>query len=178
MLKAQTQSSLGHLTELEDRLLDRQLVLSGTFKEEVARLLAVQKEARETLGMVDTVKAADAYRADADKYAAATRAAADKVAADARGAMTAANAKMDAALTKEKTVASREEQALALMADYEKKAAGFDAACAKREAALASREAALGAAQEQLAKDRAELAARQAAMLDKLKAAQALAASV
>ena len=177
MIRVQAQSNLDHLTHLENILLDRQLVLNGVFKEEVARLLKVQAAAEEKLGMVDTVAAAEKARKDAEAYATATRAAADKTAASAGAALASANAKMDAALTKEKSVVDRENQALSVMADYHAKADAFETDCAKREAALAIREAALSAGQAKLAADAAQLSEQRRATLEKLEAAKALASA-
>lgn len=175
MVKAQVASTLDDLTGIENRLLDRQLVLQGIFKAEIARLLEVQAAAQVTLGNVETVAQAAAARKDADKYAGDTRASADRNFAASKDALGAANAKMEAALAKEKTVASREASAQGLMEDYKAKEGAFDASCAKREAALATREAALSAGQAQLAQDQAALSAKQSALVTKLRAAQELA---
>ena len=175
MIRAQ--STVDHLTGVEELLLDRQLVLNGVFKGEIERLKKVQADAEEALGMIDTVKAADQYRKDADAYGTATRGAADKAAATATGALAQANAKMDAALNKEKSVAKRESDAIAIMEDYDHRAKTFDADCAKREAALATREAALSAGQQKLSEDAAKLSARQREVLEKLDAAKALASA-
>ncbi len=99
---AQAQSSLDHLTHLEDVLLDRQLVLNGVFKDEIERLLKVQADAEEKLGMVQTVEDADTYRKSAEDYSANLKSQADGVMSSARTALADANAKMDKALSKEK----------------------------------------------------------------------------
>ena len=135
MVKSQAvQSSLDHLANVKNELVDRQLVLNGVFDEEIKRLESVRDEAAGKLGMVQTVEDALAARAGADEYSAKVRGAADKTMADAKLAMSAANAKMDSALTKETSVASREAQALALMEEYHAKADAYDADCAKRPA--------------------------------------------
>jgi len=85
-----------------------------------------------------------------------------------------ANAKMDAALTKERSVADREAQALSVMADYQAKADDFDAECARREAALATREAALVAREQALQQATSDFAAQKSAQLAKLEQARAL----
>jgi hypothetical protein len=178
MIKVQGSTDVDYIAKLLEELTDRELVLNGRFTQAIADFNAARAEAEKKLGMVDTVAKADKIRADADAYGAATRKAADAALAKANDALGAANAKMDAALTKEKSVASREAQALAVMSDYEERAKTFDDACAKREAALATREAALSAGQAKLSADAANLAAKQRSVIEQLDAAKALAKAI
>lgn len=177
MVKVQGSTDVDYLTTVLEQLTDRELILNGRFTQAIADFRAAQKEAETKLGMVDTVAKAERVRADADAYFAASRTKADALTTSAGDALAQANAKMDAALTKEKSVAKREAEALAIMEDYEQRAKTFDAACAKREAAITTREAALSAGQAKLAGDAAALAEQRRIVLEKLEAAKAMASA-
>ena len=177
MMRAQVQSNVDHLTEFQQLLLDRQLVLNGVFNEEIARIKSVQVEAETKLGMVDTVEKADQYRRDADAYSKKLRDQADNNLQAAQNALGQANKKMEDALSKEASVASRESVALSLKTEYEAKAKTFEQSCSVREAAIATADASLRAREEKLASGLASLAAQKADQLKKLEAARALAAS-
>lgn len=95
---------------VKQEMVDRELVLRGTFDSEIKRLEKIKSEAEEKAGIVDTVQKAQAIRDEADAYAAKTRAEADAMMAEAGRRQASAESVMGQAMAREQKAQAREKE--------------------------------------------------------------------
>lgn len=162
------------ILEINDQIQVTGALLTGAFKDELKRLESANKEFKARKGIVDTLDAADALRAEA--FAALIDAKAQaKVIVDAATAKAKSIESQVAALeTREADAAKREAgvmQAQAALEGREKNAAEVQA---QREAAIAAKEADLSSRQDAFVKAQKELAETQAKVSSRLRALEAI----
>jgi len=170
-------SAMDDIVGTEQKLLDRELILKGKFKDEIVRFNKAKADAEEKLGMVATVEQAAQVRDEADQYAAGKHVEADEILARAQAALAGAVAKAKAVDAAERGVTQREAAALAALetaALAGENAKRFDADARTRVAAaqadLAVREKALADARAEHQGQLRSLAEREKRLNAKLEA--------
>ena len=148
-------SSLDSVLAVKEELLDRELVLKGKFKDEIARLERAKADAEEKLGMIETVERASAVLREAEESAQKIKEACAGFRAEAEDLLAAAKSKAQAVEAKDAQVSARERNLAqitagqqAMVADLEARERALKAsqeagarAAAEREAGLSRREA-------------------------------------
>lgn len=112
---SRVRTPLDGLLNIEEALQDRELVLRGKFKDEIARLSKAKADAEEKLGMIATVEQAEKVRLEANSYSVVTKSEADSIHLNAQNILNAAKAREQAVADRENAVSGREAQVSANM---------------------------------------------------------------
>lgn len=162
-------SALDDVAGSEQKLLDRELVLRGKFKDEIARFNTAKADAEEKLGMIATVEDAARVKEEADSHARATRLEADKAAATAQDLLAVAVAKGKTVDSNEAELAQREavlQERVAALKETAAKLEAFEAQITARASAASADLVARGKA---LAQEKAEHGERVKALAEREK---------